>query len=48
MIYAAIRVQASKRVLAEIDQESPLPVRGVAVQRAGTAALRATASAVDR
>ena len=41
---AAIRVQASKRVLAEIDRERPLPVRGVAVQRAGTAALRATAT----
>ena len=41
---AAIRLRASKRVLAEIDREGPLPVRSVAVQRAGTAALRATAA----
>ena len=40
---AAIRVRASERVLAEIDREGLLPVRCVAVQRAGTAALRAAA-----
>ena len=41
---SAIRVEAAKRVLAQMDREGPLPVRGVAVHRAGTAALLATAA----
>src|SRR5438034_9529022 len=40
---SAIRLEASKSVLAQMDREGPLPVPGVAVHRARTAALRAGA-----
>src|SRR3954463_54706 len=40
---ATIRREALKRVLAQMDREGSLPVCGVAVHRAGTTALIATA-----
>jgi hypothetical protein len=39
----AIRLEASECALAQMDREGPLPVPGVAVHRARTAALRAGA-----
>src|ERR1700722_13469861 len=40
----AIRLEASKCALAQVDREGPLPIPGLAVHRARTAALRAVAT----